>query len=133
MRIGTDIIEIERIKTAYERQERFAQKILTPAELAIFHGLTGKRQMNFLAGRFSAKEAYSKALRTGIGKLKFTDISILASDQGVPYLAEAPLIEGVDLSISHSRDNAIATVIINLGDNQIDQILELFFQQKADR
>ncbi|MGO4937454.1 holo-ACP synthase [Fundicoccus sp. Sow4_H7] len=132
MRIGTDIIEIDRIAGAYERNERFAAKILTEEELEIFNQLTGRRQMSFLAGRFSAKEAYSKALRTGIGKLKFTDISILASENGVPYLDKAPLIEGVDLSISHSRDNAIATVIINLGDNQIDQMLDLFFEKKTE-
>lgn len=130
MRIGTDIIEIERIQKAYSRQVRFASKILAPEELLLFQDYSGKRQMSFLAGRFSAKEAYAKALRTGIGILRFTDISILTGNHGAPYLAKAPITEGVELSISHSRDYATATVLINLEEEVIEKQIEAFIQKR---
>lgn len=86
--------------------------------------------MSFLAGRFSVKEAYGKAMGTGIGRISFTDISILPNEMGAPTLVSAPLIEGVHLSISHSRDYAIATVIVDLPDEAIETALQHFFDEK---
>ena len=69
------------------------------------------RKIEFLAGRFAAKEAYSKAVGTGIGKeLSFLDIEIETDALGKPFIAK-PDITGF-ISISHSRDYAVAQVII---------------------
>jgi len=63
--IGTDLCEIKRIEQALERfGERFARRILVESELAVFH--RRRQSASYLAKRFAAKEAFSKALGTGI-------------------------------------------------------------------
>src|SRR5699024_11428966 len=81
--IGIDIIELERIKQIMKRQKRFIQRILTPNELEHFSSLPNeRRKIEFLAGRFAAKEAFAKASRRGIGALSFQHIEILANKNG---------------------------------------------------
>ncbi|MGE7880194.1 holo-ACP synthase [Peribacillus muralis] len=110
--IGVDITELERMETLIERQPRLKERILTEKEILIFEGLNGRRKIEYFAGRFAAKEAFSKAYGTGIGKhLSFLDIEIGADDKGKPVISK-PLSNGVHLSISHSRDYAVAQVII---------------------
>ncbi len=76
-----------------------------------FTVLSGRRQVEFLAGRFSAKEAFSKAAGTGIGKnLSFIDIEIESDALGKPMIVK-PKVHA-HLSISHSREYAVAQVII---------------------
>lgn len=130
MEIGTDIVEIKRIEQAYVKHSQFVKRILTPKELLLFERLQGSRRFSFLAGRFSAKEAYSKAVGCGIGRLKFTDIEILSGSQGKPYLSSGPLIESVKVSISHSQDFAIAMVIIDLDFFMIEKKLQQFLSSK---
>lgn len=65
--VGMDIIDIDRIAQAYEKNNQFVNRILTGVELDMFNQLENRRQMEFLAGRFAVKEAYSKAVGTGIG------------------------------------------------------------------
>ena len=74
---GIDIEEISSIQKVYEKNARFAKKVLTAAEFDRFEKLTGKRKMEYLAGRWSAKEAFSKAWGTGIGCVTFQDLEIL--------------------------------------------------------
>ena len=81
---GIDIEEISSIGRAYEKNERFAEKILTAQELARFGSLKGKRKLEYLAGRWSAKEAFAKAWGTGIGPVTFQDLEILNDDKGAP-------------------------------------------------
>jgi holo-[acyl-carrier protein] synthase len=68
--IGTDICDIRRISSTLERRgERFAERVLGPAELQVFHARRARvalRGVRFLATRFSAKEAFSKAIGLGI-------------------------------------------------------------------
>jgi len=68
--IGTDIVQISRVKAALERSgPRFAEKILGPEELVKYHARRAKnevRGLRFLATRFSAKEAFSKAIGLGM-------------------------------------------------------------------
>jgi holo-[acyl-carrier protein] synthase len=110
--IGIDIIELSRIKTIIDRQPKFIQRILTENELIVFEKLSADRRIEFLAGRFSAKEAYAKANGTGIGnQLSFLDIEIQPDSFGKPQII-APVKDGVHLSISHSRDYAVAQVVI---------------------
>jgi len=68
--IGTDICDIRRIRASFERHgERFAQKILSDAELAVWRRRSARwpeRGLRYLATRFSAKEAFSKAIGLGM-------------------------------------------------------------------
>ena len=92
-------------------QMKFVDRILTPREKDRFEELSARRQVEFLAGRFAAKEAFSKAAGTGIGKeLSFLDIEIETDSSGKPFIAR-PEVQA-HLSISHSRDYAVAQVII---------------------
>lgn len=110
--IGLDIVEINRIKELLEKQSKFPARILTAEEKTVFENLTGRRRAEFLAGRFAAKEAFSKALGTGIGgDLSFHDIEISHDERGKPHITR-PLSKGVHLSITHSREYAAAQVVI---------------------
>jgi len=109
---GIDITEIDRIETLLQRQPKFANRILTDKEMEKFQQLSGHRKNEFLAGRFAAKEAFAKALGTGIGAdLSFLDIEIGYEGQGKPFILK-PFSEGVHLSITHSKQYAFAQVII---------------------
>ncbi|WP_394128089.1 holo-ACP synthase [Vibrio hepatarius] len=119
--LGTDIAEIERVEKALARSgEAFAKRILTEVELEIFAGL--KQQGRFLAKRFAAKEAASKALGTGIALgVTFHDFTIANDELGAPKLSlskkalELSELKGVNhihLSISDERHYAMATVIL---------------------
>ncbi|WP_018664765.1 holo-ACP synthase [Heyndrickxia acidiproducens] len=110
--IGIDIVELERMKKIYERQPRFPKRVLTDAEYKTFNSLIGQRKIEFLSGRFAAKEAFSKALGTGIGsECSFQDIEIEKDGKGRPYFSK-PAGEAFHLSITHSREYAFAQVII---------------------
>ncbi|MFE4144861.1 holo-ACP synthase [Peribacillus sp. YIM B13472] len=110
--IGVDITELDRMETLINRQPRLKERILTESEILIFEKLNGRRKVEYFAGRFAAKEAFSKANGTGIGKhLSFLDIEIISDDNGKPVISK-PFSEGVHLSISHSRDYAVAQVVI---------------------
>jgi holo-[acyl-carrier protein] synthase len=110
--IGIDITEISRIKAILERQPKFAERILTKHEKNRYTSLSGPRKAEFLAGRFAAKEAFSKAYGTGIGNsLAFLDIEIAVDLNGKPFI-QKPFSEGVHLSITHSREYAAAQVVI---------------------
>lgn len=110
--IGMDAIELERIRQAMKKRERFAERILTAKEKELFQMMMPNRQVEFLAGRFAAKEAYAKALGTGIGKaVSFLEIEILPNEKGQP-LVHCPAFEGkVWLSITHTKEVAYAYVI----------------------
>lgn len=116
--IGIDIIELKRIRLALERNPRFEEKILSETERVNYLTLKSrKRQVEFLAGRFAAKEALGKALGTGLGALRFSDITIANDGLGKPVL-RFRTEEGLNshLSISHSNDYAVAEVILERRD-----------------
>jgi holo-[acyl-carrier protein] synthase len=109
--IGIDIIEIERI-SRMANLARFSERILTEREMAKYITLSEKRKLEFIAGRFAAKEAFSKANGTGIGsELSFQDIEVSNDSKGKPYFSK-PVRGGLHLSISHSESYAVAQVII---------------------
>ncbi len=113
---GIDIVEIPRIRDSVERfGSRFLDRVYTPAEQAYCRGRAPQ-----LAGRFAAKEAISKALGTGIRRIHWRNIEILPNRAGAPKVtlygrAEERLasigLSGIEVSISHSRDNAVAVAI----------------------
>lgn len=112
--IGIDLIEIERIKKHFKQKERFINRILTEAEKAVLNELhSEKRQLEYIAGRFAAKEALAKAVGTGIGQLSFQDIEILNKENGAPYITVKGFIdENILISISHTEHYATAQVVI---------------------
>ncbi|SJZ88122.1 Holo-[acyl-carrier protein] synthase [Vibrio cincinnatiensis] len=119
--LGTDITEIVRIEKALSRSgDAFAARILTPEELVIFQVL--KQKARYLAKRFAAKEAASKALGTGIAHgVSFQDFQINNDVNGKPLLilsgkaaefATAAQVTSIHLSLSDERHYALATVIL---------------------
>lgn len=110
--IGLDIVEIDRMKETFERNPRIKDRVLTLNEMAIFENLPEKRKIEFLAGRFAAKEAFSKAYGTGIGRdLSFQDIEVAQDERGKPYFVK-PEVGSIHLTITHSSKYALAQVII---------------------
>ena len=113
---GVDIIEIPRIKQVLDRYgQRFLNRVFTPDEIAYCRG----RAPN-LAGRFAAKEAAMKALGTGVRGVSWKDIEVIRADSGAPSLrlhgraekrAERLQVGEMSLSISHSREYAVAFVV----------------------
>ena len=111
--IGLDLVELDRIEKMMTRSEKFKTRILTEQELKIFEPLSPSRKVEFLAGRFAAKEAYSKANGTGLGKgCELHQIEILKDNVGKPILFfDGQLVNGF-ISITHTRTTAAAQVIL---------------------
>ena len=117
--IGNDIIEIERIEKAISK-EGFKDKIYTQRELKNIKK-RGDRVETY-AGIFSAKEAISKAIGTGVREFSLTDLEILNDDLGKPYVVVSEKLDKIikskkedyqiEISISHSKKYAIAMAII---------------------
>jgi holo-[acyl-carrier protein] synthase len=89
--IGTDICDIRRIEATWARRgERFAERVLGAAELPVFHARLARapaRGVRFLATRFSAKEAFSKAIGLGIrSPMSWRACEILNEASGKPFL-----------------------------------------------
>lgn len=110
--IGLDVTELDRIQQAYERRQAFAERVLTERELLLFQQFTGTRKMEFLAGRYAAKEAFSKAYGTGIGKLSFQDIEVLPGEKNKPEITHSPFEGNAFVSITHSGNIVAAQVIL---------------------
>ena len=119
--IGTDIIDIQRIADAIERQgDKFVQRILTESEIAEYRGRGNS--VAFLAKRFAAKEAIAKALGTGIGRgISFQHMIISNNAEGAPQVElqdnAAERLNQLDgtnvlLSLSDEKNYAIAYVAI---------------------
>ena len=116
--IGTDIIEIDRIRTAINRTPSFLKKAFTENEIELFNSRGMRVETN--AGNFAAKEAISKALGTGFRGYGLKDFEILRDELGKPIVnlsKEAKERSGnktlnINVSISHNKTNAIAFVIV---------------------
>ncbi|KAA9293220.1 holo-ACP synthase [Aerococcus urinae] len=112
--IGTDLVDIKRIEKAQKQRPDFASRVLTASEReAMEANSSWKRQMEFLSGRWAAKEAFAKALGTGIGlALSFQDLEILNDPKGRPCLNTAVYSGKIFLSITHTDDYAQAFVVL---------------------
>ncbi|GAK09787.1 holo-ACP synthase [Geomicrobium sp. JCM 19038] len=112
---GIDIVELERISKLLERQPRFITRVLTANEQRSYAQLSKSRKIEYVGGRFAAKEAFAKAYGTGIGsEISFQDIEIINNENGKPVLNCTKLKEAreVHVSVSHSKHYALANVII---------------------
>jgi holo-[acyl-carrier protein] synthase len=119
--IGIDIIEVARIQASHERfGDRFLNRILHAGDIA--YCLSHKLPAPFLAARFAAKEAISKAFGTGIGaQLSWHDMEVARRDSGEPYVilhgrGQALLQQRggriVLLSLSHTQQHATAVALL---------------------
>lgn len=114
---GVDIIEISRVSRVLEQYgQRFLKRIFTPGEIAYCR----ERPAN-LAARFAAKEATMKALGTGVRGVGWKDIEVIHLKSGAPAIklhsrgkrrAQQLAVQEISVSLSHSRDYAVAFVVI---------------------
>ena len=117
--IGNDIIEIERVEKAISK-EGFIAKVYTQREIENIVK-RGNRTETY-AGIFSAKEAISKAIGTGVREFALTDLEILNDDLGKPYVIVSDKLNEIiqrkkenyqiEIAISHSKKYATAMAII---------------------
>ena len=117
--IGNDIIEIERVEKAIST-EGFKAKVYTQREIENIIK-RGNRTETY-AGIFSAKEAISKAIGTGVREFSLTDLEILNDDLGKPYVIVSDKLNKIiqrkkenyqiEIAISHSKKYATAMAII---------------------
>jgi len=123
--VGTDIVNIDRIKKIIlKNREGFIKRVLTEHEQALFTNKADSAA--FCAKRFAAKEAFSKALGTGIGRVvSFQDLTIRNNDNGKPHFIPSEklrlylLENGVKqahLSISDESQYAVAFVVLEATD-----------------
>ncbi|MDP4127303.1 MAG: holo-ACP synthase [Bacillota bacterium] len=115
---GVDIIEIERVAQAFERQPKLCKRLFTMREQ---ENLVGKGIQSY-AARFAGKEAVLKTLGTGLSGLSWHDIEILSDLSGEPLvylssramdLVKARGRSQVRVSMSHNRTQAIAFAILS--------------------
>jgi len=118
---GIDLIEVARIAASFEKfGERFVNRILLPEEIAYCQ--KHKKLAPFLAVRFAAKEAISKAFGTGIGaQLGWHDMEIRRKETGEPFVvlhgkgAELFAARGAQrlhISLTHTENYAVATAVL---------------------
>jgi holo-[acyl-carrier protein] synthase len=123
--IGTDVVDLRRLReTLVRRGDRFAEKVLGPDELAVFHARRARhasRGLAFLATRFSAKESFSKAIGLGMRMpMTWRACEILNAPSGKPYVrlhgaladwfAARELVAHV--TVSDESDHAASFVVV---------------------
>ena len=117
--IGCDVVQQERVSQVLERHgDRLAQKLLTESEMRLFEKrrqLSKEHALAYLATRWAAKEAISKALGTGIsGDVSFQSMSIMHNDKGAPVavfngeLKSRLQDEGIYVHISITDEKTVA-------------------------
>ncbi|SFV81663.1 Holo-[acyl-carrier protein] synthase [hydrothermal vent metagenome] len=122
--VGTDIINIERVAHILSKnKDGFVRRVLSEHEQALFANKGDSA--SYCAKRFAAKEAFAKALGTGIGKIvSFQDLSVRNNDEGKPYFIPSEKlrlfllnknIKHAHLSLSDEKYNAVAFVVLELG------------------
>ena len=123
--IGTDIVQISRIEQALARNgDRFAEKILGPEELVKFHARRARndvRGMRFLATRFAAKEAFSKAVGLGLRMpMTWRSAQMLNAPSGKPVIVCSGVLDqfmrdnrlSAQVTISDEAEYGVAFVIV---------------------
>lgn len=116
MTIGIDTVEINRIEASMQK-EGFLERVFSKEEIAEFNKRNNKPE--HIAAAFCAKEAFSKALGTGISGFSLNEVSLLHKENGKPYLSFSGNAEKLvsksnlsfDVSITHTDSLATAIVI----------------------
>ena len=116
LRVGVDVVGVERMARLVEENEGIADTIFTAAEQEYCRGK--RRSAEHMAGRFAAKEAVLKAFGTGIGqRMRWTDVEIMRGSSGRPHVrlhgevaawvARHGLAD-LDVTLAHSAGIAVA-------------------------
>ena len=108
IKTGIDIIEIQRIKNAEKKHINFLNRVYSQREIEYLKEHSFKAET--MAGMYAAKEAYSKFLGTGFRGFGLLDIEVMHKENGKPYIVFMGKESFADLSISHSKKNAVAVV-----------------------
>jgi len=117
--VGIDIVEVKRMEK-WLTSSNLLERYFHPDEIKIALS-RGKTAPLFLAARFAAKEAFGKALGTGLANLKLKDILIINKTNGKPEMKlhgtalkamEKSGADRVHISLTHERDNAVAMVVL---------------------
>ena len=128
--VGTDICDVRRITATFRRRgERFAEKVLGPHEIEVFRQRLAKveaRGLSYLATRFSAKEAFSKAIGLGMRMpMTWRDCEVVKAPSGKPQIRlHGALAAWFDarglrahLSVSDETDYAASFVVVEQDEN----------------
>jgi len=121
VRVGTDLIEIERVRRALERYARFRERCFSEAERAYCDSRPDPAQS--YAGRFAGKEAVGKALGVGVARaFAWREVEIVGRPKPAVRLrgrlaarAQELGVGAIDLSITHSRELAQAVAVVSDG------------------
>ena len=119
--VGTDIINIKRVEYILSKNKQgFVKRVLSEHEQALFANKGDSA--TYCAKRFAAKEAFAKALGTGIGqRVSFQDLTVRNNENGKPYFIPSEKlrlylmdrnIKQAHLSLSDEKHNAVAFVIL---------------------
>lgn len=127
--LGLDIVDISRIEKTYGKfEDNFLKKVFSSNEILKFNDFSNKvSRIKFLAKRFAAKEAFSKAIGTGIGKINFNEIEIYNDNNGKPGITKTNKvnkiikdifnIDNYQINISISDDANISQSIVIISKN----------------
>ncbi len=123
--LGCDILEVGRLEGLLRKgRDVFIKRVLTLAEIDEYERRSDKSAIRgtlFVATRYCAKEAFSKAMGTGVGaQFSFQDLSVLNSDSGAPVLVYSERLENwlqsrraqAKISISDEQNYVMSTVIL---------------------
>ncbi len=119
--VGVDVLEVNRVKRLLDRDDRFLEKVFTRAEIGYCQAKHYREQ--HYAARFTAKEAFLKALgsgwRNGIG---WQDVEVVNDELGKPTIRlhgraleafRSQRMRRIHLSLSHTREHAVSLVVID--------------------
>ncbi len=106
--IGIDIVEFKQILP--KLNDKFIKRILSKAELERYNSISNEqRKLEYVSGRFAAKEAYTKIYKKFDKPLNFTEVEVLNDDFGAPYIKSSYRPEDkILVSISHSANYVVA-------------------------
>ncbi|WP_116136461.1 holo-ACP synthase [Trinickia diaoshuihuensis] len=132
--IGTDLIQVSRVAAVMARTNgRFAEKVLGPDELRVYHARKARseaRGLAFLATRFSAKEAFSKAIGLGMHwPMTWRALQTLNEPSGKPFIKASGELAAwlaergitAQVTISDERDYAVSFVVAETNSTSAQQ------------
>lgn len=109
--IGIDIVTNKKIKRLMNKLG-FIEKVLSEEEIIIFNNIENeKRKVEYVAGRFTAKEAIIKSITNKYPSWNYKDISILNDETGRPYMKSDLIKEHILISISHCDEYTVSMAI----------------------
>lgn len=111
--VGIDLVDLKRLKKIID--DRLIKRILSEEEIKAYENITvEQKKLEYVGGRFAAKEAIFKAISKSDGKTNYVDFSILNHNHGLPYVKTDYFKdqEKIHISITHTSEHAIAYVVI---------------------